>query len=70
MQVYYGAVFTYFSDAGFRERLVGRGPALTRRAASGTARRSPRCCGRRWIQLDEALSEPERNGSGSISARL
>jgi TetR/AcrR family transcriptional regulator len=26
MQLYYGAVFTYFSDAGFRERLVGEDP--------------------------------------------
>ena len=26
IQVYYGAVFTYFSDAGFRERLVGEDP--------------------------------------------
>jgi TetR/AcrR family transcriptional regulator len=26
IQVYYGAVFTYFSDAGFRERLIGEDP--------------------------------------------
>jgi TetR/AcrR family transcriptional regulator len=26
IQIYYGTVFTYFSDAGFRERLVGESP--------------------------------------------
>jgi AcrR family transcriptional regulator len=45
VQVYYGAVFTYFSDSGFRERLFGEDPlsqaALRRHRAALTALMRP-----------------------------
>jgi len=70
MQICYGAVFTYFSDARYRERLLGKDPlspaALRRHRGAFTellrAALEP--------PSDKAsLSEPERKGRRSISAR-
>ena len=63
MQIVYGAVMTYFSDAGFRERLSGEDP-MTRGARALRARAHRDAAGR----AGTALSRPERNGSRSISA--
>jgi TetR/AcrR family transcriptional regulator len=52
IQIYYGAVFTYFSDAGFRERLVGEDPL------------SPRALRRHRRALTELLRPALEPGAG------
>ena len=64
MQLVYGAVSTYFSDAGFRARLSGIDPMT----AEARARFARRAHGDAAGRTSAALRRPERKGSRSITA--
>ena len=57
MQLVYGAVSTYFSDAGFRARLSGERPDDAGGARALRRARSPRCCGTHWRRVEPAGAE-------------
>ena len=69
MQIVYGAVSTYFSDAGFRARLFGDDPMSPDERERLRRPRSPRCCGTRWLHVEPAAAEGLEVDRGVLRSR-